>query len=67
MMRNVEEVQVGSFSTLGTLAMCGSNCAIWGLDASGKDSFWTVTGDNVLSLCLCDIDNDGVNEVCFLQ
>ncbi|VDM28260.1 unnamed protein product [Toxocara canis] len=56
-------IQVGSFSSHGTLAMCGGNCAIWGLDASGRDSFWTVTGDNVLSLCLCDIDNDGVNEL----
>uniref|UniRef100_A0A915PXC7 Ciliary BBSome complex subunit 2 N-terminal domain-containing protein n=1 Tax=Setaria digitata TaxID=48799 RepID=A0A915PXC7_9BILA len=58
-------LQVGKFHTYDKLIFCGGNCAIWGLDTKGNDAFWTVTGDNVLSLCLSDIDNDGVNEACF--
>uniref|UniRef100_A0A1I7VZB3 Bardet-Biedl syndrome 2 protein homolog n=1 Tax=Loa loa TaxID=7209 RepID=A0A1I7VZB3_LOALO len=56
-------IQVGKFNTHDKLIFCGGNCAIWGLDIEGKDAFWTVTGDNVLSLCLSDIDNDGINEL----
>uniref|UniRef100_A0A0R3RVV6 Bardet-Biedl syndrome 2 protein homolog n=1 Tax=Elaeophora elaphi TaxID=1147741 RepID=A0A0R3RVV6_9BILA len=56
-------IQVGNFNTYDKLIFCGGNCAIWGLDVEGKDAFWTVTGDNVLSLCLSDIDNDGSNEL----
>ncbi|VDM97509.1 unnamed protein product [Thelazia callipaeda] len=56
-------IQVGNFSTYEKLIFCGGNCAIWGFDIEGKDVFWTVTGDNVLSLCLSDIDNDGISEL----
>ncbi|VDN93613.1 unnamed protein product [Brugia pahangi] len=56
-------IQVGKFNTYDKLIFCGGNCAVWGLDIEGKDAFWTVTGDNVLSLCLSDIDNDGLNEL----
>ncbi|VDN03596.1 unnamed protein product, partial [Onchocerca ochengi] len=54
---------VGKFNTYDKIIFCGGNCAVWGLDIEGKDAFWTVTGDNVLSLCLSDVDNDGNNEV----
>ncbi|VDN53969.1 unnamed protein product [Dracunculus medinensis] len=56
-------IKVGSFSLYDSIIMCGGNCAIWGLDKGGNDLFWTVTGDNVLSLCFCDVDNDGINEL----
>ncbi|CAG9533924.1 unnamed protein product [Cercopithifilaria johnstoni] len=56
-------IQVGKFNIHDKLIFCGGNCAIWGLDVNGKDAFWTVTGDNALSLCLSDIDNDGSNEL----
>lgn len=45
------------------IAICGGNCAIQGFDWAGNDPFWTVTGDNVTALCLCDFDGDGKNEV----
>ncbi|VBB27520.1 unnamed protein product [Acanthocheilonema viteae] len=56
-------IQVGHFNTDDKLILCGGNCAVWGLDVEGKDAFWTVTGDNILSLCLSDIDNDDINEL----
>jgi hypothetical protein len=34
-----------------------------GYDASGADSFWTVTGDNVAAMALCDVDGDGLVEL----
>ncbi|CAL8292923.1 unnamed protein product [Boreogadus saida] len=45
------------------LAIIGGNCAIQGFDYEGKDLFWTVTGDNVQSLVLCDFTGDGKNEL----
>ena len=46
-----------------TLALVGGNCSIQGFDAAGEESYWTVTGDNVAALALCDADGDGVNEL----
>ncbi|OXB74090.1 UNVERIFIED_CONTAM: hypothetical protein H355_003153 [Colinus virginianus] len=46
------------------LAIIGGNCALQGFDYEGNDLFWTVTGDNVRSLALCDFDGDGKTEVC---
>uniref|UniRef100_A0A2K6FZP9 Bardet-Biedl syndrome 2 n=1 Tax=Propithecus coquereli TaxID=379532 RepID=A0A2K6FZP9_PROCO len=46
------------------LAIIGGNCALQGFDHEGNDLFWTVTGDNVHSLALCDFDGDGKKEVC---
>ncbi|KAJ0069534.1 hypothetical protein NL108_008487, partial [Boleophthalmus pectinirostris] len=48
------------------LAIIGGNCALQGFDFEGNDHFWTVTGDNVRSLVLCDFTGDGKNEASFL-
>ncbi|XP_059855681.1 BBSome complex member BBS2 isoform X2 [Delphinus delphis] len=45
------------------LAIIGGNCALQGFDHEGNDLFWTVTGDNVHSLALCDFDGDGKKEL----
>uniref|UniRef100_A0A8C3YHH1 Bardet-Biedl syndrome 2 protein homolog n=1 Tax=Catagonus wagneri TaxID=51154 RepID=A0A8C3YHH1_9CETA len=45
------------------LAIIGGNCALQGFDREGNDLFWTVTGDNVHSLALCDFDGDGKQEL----
>ncbi|XP_072278942.1 BBSome complex member BBS2 [Pyxicephalus adspersus] len=45
------------------LAIIGGNCALQGFDYKGNDMFWTVTGDNVRSLALCDFDGDGKKEL----
>ena len=45
------------------LILVGGNCSVQGFDKTGADPFWTVTGDNVRSLTLLDIDNDGNNEL----
>uniref|UniRef100_A0AAQ6ADG7 Bardet-Biedl syndrome 2 protein homolog n=1 Tax=Amphiprion ocellaris TaxID=80972 RepID=A0AAQ6ADG7_AMPOC len=45
------------------LAIIGGNCALQGFDYVGNDHFWTVTGDNVRSLVLCDFTGDGKNEL----
>ncbi|KAK7891931.1 hypothetical protein WMY93_023894 [Mugilogobius chulae] len=45
------------------LAIIGGNCALQGFDFEGNDHFWTVTGDNVRSLVLCDFTGDGKNEL----
>ncbi|XP_068022668.1 Bardet-Biedl syndrome 2 protein [Melanerpes formicivorus] len=53
--------KLGDFSS--PLAIIGGNCALQGFDHEGNDRFWTVTGDNVRSLALCDFDGDGRNEL----
>jgi len=45
------------------LILAGGNCSVVGFDKSGEDVFWTVTGDNVSSLELFDINSDGINEL----
>lgn len=45
------------------LAIIGGNCALQGFDFEGNDRFWTVTGDNVRSLVLCDFTGNGKNEL----
>ena len=45
------------------ILMVGGNCSILGFDASGKEVFWTVTGDSVSSMAFCDVDGDGVPEL----
>ncbi|KAI6661899.1 Bardet-Biedl syndrome 2 protein [Oopsacas minuta] len=46
-----------------TLVYVGGNCSIQGYNSIGEDVFWTVTGDNVLSLMIFDFDADGENEL----
>uniref|UniRef100_H3DMY8 Bardet-Biedl syndrome 2 protein homolog n=1 Tax=Tetraodon nigroviridis TaxID=99883 RepID=H3DMY8_TETNG len=45
------------------LAIIGGNCSLQGFDYEGSDHLWTVTGDNVRSLVLCDFTGDGKNEL----
>ncbi|KAK6049995.1 hypothetical protein COOONC_12500 [Cooperia oncophora] len=54
---------VGKMGELDRLILCGGNCAIWGFDETGKDVFWTVTGDAVTTMCFCDFDADGEMEL----
>jgi len=46
-----------------TLVLAGGNCSILGFDEKGEEALWTVTGDNVSSLALCDVDDDGHMEM----
>ena len=43
--------------------MIGGNCSIQGFDKDGEEVYWTVTGDNVSALTLCDVEHDGINEL----
>lgn len=45
------------------LVFAGGNCSIQGFDAKGADRFWTVIGDHVSSLALCDLVGDGNNQL----
>lgn len=45
------------------LVIAGGNCSVVGFDKEGNEAFWTVTGDNISSLELCDIDGDGQEEL----
>ncbi|CAI5449364.1 unnamed protein product [Caenorhabditis angaria] len=42
---------------------CGGNCCIWGFDREGNNIYWTVTGDVVTCMCICDYDSDGEKEL----
>ncbi|PFX14212.1 Bardet-Biedl syndrome 2 protein homolog [Stylophora pistillata] len=53
--------RLGSFEN--PLAIVGGNCSIQGFDFEGNDEFWTVTGDNVCSLAMCDFNGDGLAEL----
>ncbi|EYC43687.1 hypothetical protein Y032_0484g2315 [Ancylostoma ceylanicum] len=54
---------VGKLGELDRMILCGGNCAIWGFDETGKDVYWTVTGDAVTTMCFCDFDGDGEMEL----
>ncbi|KAL5242491.1 hypothetical protein ACI65C_009901 [Semiaphis heraclei] len=41
----------------------GGNCSIQAFDYKGNEILWTVTGDNVRSIIVMDIDLDGSNEL----
>ena len=45
------------------IVVCACGSTIWGIDAFGKDVFWTALGDDINALALCDFDNDGNNEI----
>ncbi|RHX98120.1 hypothetical protein DYB36_002746 [Aphanomyces astaci] len=45
------------------MVMVGGNCSIQGFDREGNETFWTVTGDNVTALALCDVSGRGNEEL----
>ncbi|KAI6229448.1 Bardet-Biedl syndrome 2 protein-like protein [Aphelenchoides besseyi] len=45
------------------LVICGCGTTIWGINARGEDVYWTTLGDEVNAMAICDIDNDGHNEL----
>ncbi|GFR02125.1 bardet-Biedl syndrome 2 protein homolog [Trichonephila clavata] len=45
------------------MAIVGGNCSLQGFDHEGNDVYWTVTGDNVSSITLCDFNHDSFNEL----
>lgn len=45
------------------MVIAGGNCSILGFDGKGNESFWTVTGDNVSSMTLCDLDGSNQNSL----
>lgn len=60
----VNAIVIGTLGTINSrLAICGGNCALQGFDIEGNDMFWTVTGDNVCSLALCDFAGEGMSEL----
>lgn len=60
----VHSLVLGSLNQSGeSLIFSGGNCSILGFNHEGSEEYWTVTGDNVSSLLLCDVDNDGMNEL----
>ncbi|CAG7724141.1 unnamed protein product [Allacma fusca] len=61
---NVIEVgKIGGLPSEDPIAIAGGNCSLQGFDYEGNDAFWTVTGDNVGAIALCDFDSDGNNEL----
>ena len=55
---------VGKVSSIAfPVVIAGGNCSILGYNKEGMEIFWTVTGDNVSSLALCDVDGDAMNEL----
>ena len=56
---------VVQFGMVGTseLVLVGGNYSVQGFDKTGVEIFWIVTGDDVRSLALIDVDNDGENEL----
>ncbi|CAD6196787.1 unnamed protein product [Caenorhabditis auriculariae] len=54
---------VGNVADMNPMIFCGGNCAIWGYDKEGNNVYWTVTGDVITCMCICDYDNDGENEL----
>jgi Bardet-Biedl syndrome 2 protein len=45
------------------MVIAGGNCSIFGFDQKGSEAFWTVTGDNVSSLALCDTHGKNSNSL----
>lgn len=49
------------------VVIIGGNCSIQAFDYKGNEILWTVTGDNVRSIIIMDIDMDGSNEVIVIK
>mmetsp|Transcript_48141 Transcript_48141/g.151053 ORF Transcript_48141/g.151053 Transcript_48141/m.151053 type:complete len:712 (-) Transcript_48141:38-2173(-) len=45
------------------LCFIGGNCSIEGYNHEGEEKYWTVAGDWVGALEVCDINGDGKNEI----
>jgi len=66
-----QEVSDGVFDLLvGTvpgidcsMVIVGSACSVFGFDHTGKEVYWTITGDLVSVLSWCDVDEDGEKEL----
>jgi len=43
------------------LVIAGGNCSVLGFDDRGSEAFWTVTGDNVSSMTICDLNSNAQN------
>lgn len=57
-------ITIGYFSNYpDLLVLIGGNGCIRGFNYQGNEIFWVVTGGNVISLTLMDINNDGKNEL----
>nr|XP_018903304.1 PREDICTED: Bardet-Biedl syndrome 2 protein homolog [Bemisia tabaci] len=56
-------LQIGQVGSGEQMVIVGGNCVLQGFNATGEDAFWTVTGDQVRSLCLADLNDDGCNEL----
>ena len=61
----VNALKIGKTSNYNapSLLFAGGNCSIIGFDKEGNEAFWTVTGDNVSSLEVFDVDSDGLDEL----
>lgn len=56
-------LQYGKLGEAEDAIYCGGNCCIWGFDKTGANTYWTVTGDQVTTMCLSDFDGDGETEL----
>lgn len=65
--KNIDEgvnaLAVGKLTNHKPLLFSGGNCSVYGFNSTGTESFWTVTGGDVSSLALCDINSDGLYEL----
>jgi len=60
----VAAIAIGKLNSMKDPAIIiGGNCSIQAFDSKGNEILWTVTGDNVRSIIVMDIDLDGSNEV----
>jgi Bardet-Biedl syndrome 2 protein len=59
----VNALAAGRLGSMNPLVFAGGNCSVLGFDKAGAEAFWTVTGDNVTALTICDVNSDGLNEL----
>ncbi|XP_025409621.1 Bardet-Biedl syndrome 2 protein homolog isoform X1 [Sipha flava] len=60
----VAAISIGKLSSMKDPAIIiGGNCSIQAFDYKGNEILWTVTGDNVRSIIVMDVDLDGSNEI----
>lgn len=60
----VNVIAHGNIATIDVpVCIVGGNCSIQAFDHEGSEMFWTVTGDNVSALEICDVNEDGQPEL----